>query len=129
MQSLARSLRLPAGAAHGIGSESGELGQAEQRFRRALEREPAFTEARIRLGRVLHLRGRHEEAARELQRAAAALSVEPLDGGRRRPARRYYAEMFLGAASEALGTTRRGAHRHTRGRPSSIPARPRLSSR
>jgi VWFA-related protein len=102
IQTLARSVRLPAGAAHGIGSEQAELRQAEERFRRALERQPAFTEARIRLGRVLHLRGRHEQAARELQQAVTALS-----SGRSMAADDgllgYYAEMFLGAAAESLG--------------------------
>jgi tetratricopeptide (TPR) repeat protein len=102
MQSLARSVRLPGGVAHGIGSASSELGKAQELFHRALERDPEFVEARIRLGRVLHLRGRHEQAAGELQRAATALSARrsmSVDDG----LLAYYAEMFLGAAHESLG--------------------------
>jgi tetratricopeptide (TPR) repeat protein len=113
IQSLARSIRLPAGAAHGIGSEQAELRQAEERFRRALERQPAFTEARIRLGRVLHLRGRYEQAARELEQAVTALS-----SGRSMAADdgllAYYAEMFLGAAAESLGRREMARSSYTR---------------
>jgi VWFA-related protein len=113
MQRLARSLRLPAGVTHGIGSEEAELRQAEQRLRRAVESRPAFTEARIRLGRVLHLRGRPEPAVRELERALAGLSA-----GRARGADdgllAYYAEMFLGAAQEARGRLDRARSAYTR---------------
>jgi VWFA-related protein len=102
IQGLVRSMRLPSSVAHGVGSEAAELVKAEQHFRRAVEGDPSHTEARIRLGRVLHRRGRNEEAARELERAAAALS-----GSRSMAADEgllaYYAEMFLGAASESLG--------------------------
>ena len=48
---------------------SGELGRSEDLLRRALQKNDALVEARIRLGNVLGLRGKHAEAARELERA------------------------------------------------------------
>ena len=103
MQSLVRSIRLPSGVSHGIGAEQSELREAEELLRRALEPQPAFVEARIRLGRVLYLLGRHEAAARELQQAVAALSSSGSKAADDDGLLRYYAEMFLGAASESLG--------------------------
>ena len=65
--------------------------QAERFFRRAIERGLHFDEARIRLGRVLGLQGRHADAVDQLRAAAPA---DPLLS--------YYAAMFLGAEVEAL---------------------------
>jgi tetratricopeptide (TPR) repeat protein len=103
MQSLARSIRLPAGVSHNIGAERAELREAEKLLRRALEAQPALVEARIRLGRVLYRLGRHEPAAHELQQAVAALSSGGSQAADDDGLLRYYAEMFLGAAREALG--------------------------
>ena len=52
-----------------IGDEGDELGKAERLFRQSLELDPKQTEARIRLGRVLGRRGRHQDAIVELRRA------------------------------------------------------------
>jgi Tfp pilus assembly protein PilF len=76
-----------------VGSEGAELREAERLYRRALEQDETYVEARIRLGRVLGRRGRHDEAARQLRQAIAA-TKEPL--------LLYYANMFLGAEAEAL---------------------------
>jgi tetratricopeptide (TPR) repeat protein len=73
--------------------EDGELRQAEQLYKRALERKPGYLEARIRLGRVLGLRGRHKEAVEQLRQGQAA----------NEPVLQYYAHLFLGAEFEALG--------------------------
>ena len=104
MQSLARSIRMPEGASHGIADARSELREAEKLLRRAVASRPSFDEARIRLGRVLYRLGRTEQAARELARARSGLS----SGGGKRDADGglllYYAELFLGAASEALGS-------------------------
>jgi VWFA-related protein len=102
IQSLMRSISVPGSALTQIGSERDELEKAEKLFRRALKEDPALTEARIRRGRVLHRLGKHKEAARELQQAVSALSsdestADDVD------LLLYYAEMFLGAAAEALG--------------------------
>jgi tetratricopeptide (TPR) repeat protein len=78
-----------------VGSEQDELREAEGLFRRTLAAGPTYHEARIRLGRVLGRQGRHEEAARELRAAVAAVDVNPL--------LLYYASMFLGVEAEALG--------------------------
>jgi hypothetical protein len=76
-----------------VGSERAELRQAETFFRRALAIAPDFAEARVRLGRVLGLLGRHAEAADQLR-----LVATPTD-----PLLAYYRAMFVGAEVEALG--------------------------
>jgi hypothetical protein len=67
------------------------LTEAERYFRRAVEQDRTFMEARVRLGRVLTLRGRGGEARRELE-AAAAMSGPPDV--------HYLAELFRGHALE-----------------------------
>lgn len=93
MQATLRSMRVPRDVTFGVQSEGAELRLAEQLYKRALERRPAMVEARIRLGRVLGLRGRHQEAVEQLRQGQSA--GEPL--------LRYYALLFLGAEYEALG--------------------------
>ena len=63
-------------------------------FRRALSIDPALVEARIRLGRLLVERRRHDEAARELATALAANPPRVLA---------FYAHLFSGRAAQALG--------------------------
>lgn len=46
--------------------------EAERLFRRALEVDPSFVEARVHLGRLLGVRGAHAEAVTELERALAS---------------------------------------------------------
>jgi hypothetical protein len=79
-----------------IGSESDELRNAERLFRETLERDPMRSEARIRLGRILGRRGRHQEAIVELRRATMATKNRLL---------LYYGNMFLGSEADALGLT------------------------
>ena len=78
----------------GIRSVGRELGTAADFYRRALEANPQLAEARVRLGRVLVLQDRHEEAVRHLEIALDA----DLD-----PRHRYFALLFLGSAREGLG--------------------------
>jgi tetratricopeptide (TPR) repeat protein len=66
--------------------------RAEDRFRRALELDPALVEARVRLARLLGVRGRQQEARRE---AEAAL-YGTLGG-----TTAYYAHLFAGRAAAA----------------------------
>jgi tetratricopeptide (TPR) repeat protein len=94
IQSAVRSAVLPFGVSFAVGSERSELREAEGFFRRALESKPDHGEARLRLGRVLGVLGRHVDAARELGQARASLDDDVL---------RYYGELFLGAEEESLG--------------------------
>lgn len=67
---------------------------AENWFLRALEVDPAFAEARVRLARLQDLRGRHDEALAGIERA---LTTSP------RGVTAYYAHLFGGRAAQALG--------------------------
>ncbi len=85
----------------GVETEGSELRRSEQLYKRALEADPALVEARIRLGRVLGLRGRHEEAVAQLQQGLSA--TETL--------LQYHAHLFLAAELDALGNGLRLAGR------------------
>jgi hypothetical protein len=92
-QAFARALRGPFMRVP-FGSAGSELEDAERFFRQALEGDPELIEARLRLGRVLGLRGRHSDAVTVLTRVV---------DGAREPELAYLARLFLGAAHEALG--------------------------
>ena len=68
--------------------------RAARYFQNALRADAGLAEARLRLGRVLGLRGRHTDAVAELEHALPALPNDRL---------RYYAYLFLGDAQAALG--------------------------
>jgi hypothetical protein len=70
------------------------LRKAEGMFRKAIEANASFVEARVHHGFVLSALGRDEEAAKELRLAARQAQGEQL---------RYYAELFLGRAEQSLG--------------------------
>jgi tetratricopeptide (TPR) repeat protein len=88
-----------------IGTEEEELRKAERLFRDSLERDPTRTEARIRLGRILGRRGRHQDAIVELRRATMETKNRLLQ---------YYGSMFLGAEASALGLTDGARQAYTR---------------
>jgi tetratricopeptide (TPR) repeat protein len=67
--------------------------EAERLFRQTLAREPAILEARVRLARLLGLRGRHIQAEAELR---PVLQTES-DG-----VVLYYAHLFSGRTAKAL---------------------------
>ena len=94
IQSAMRAAVIPTGVRIDIGSDRAELRQAENFFRRALAINPSLVEARLRLGRVLSLLERHADAVVELRATIDATRDELL---------RYYGQLFLGAAEEALG--------------------------
>jgi len=94
IQEAMQSAVVPTGINFEVASRRTELRDAESMFRRALKSQPDHLEARIRLGRVLGLRGEHMEADMVL-RTAVADAKEPL--------LQYYAQLFLGAEREALG--------------------------
>lgn len=70
------------------------LARAEKHFLAAVDRDPAFAEARVRLARVMTQRGRPAEAAPELRRAIGLTSDKEV---------KYYAHLFLGNALELSG--------------------------
>jgi hypothetical protein len=76
-------------------SPSGELGRSEDLLRRALQRDGGHAEARLRLGNVLGLRGKHAEAIRELERAVSAAGENRLLA--------YYARLLHGRELETVG--------------------------
>jgi tetratricopeptide (TPR) repeat protein len=92
VQGVARSAGAVAGSK--VRTPTSHWRQAERFFRDALAADAGMVQARLRLGRVIGLLGRHEEAIGELQRAVEA-SDDPL--------LRYYGEMFLGGERRALG--------------------------
>jgi len=93
VQSVLDPSQRASGSGSGILSARAELQRAESLLRQAVRSEPALAEARVRLGRVLDLLGRHEEGAAELRRAASATGDALL---------LYYADLFLGQAELAL---------------------------
>jgi hypothetical protein len=87
--------RTPAGSVQlAIPREDQTNEEAERLFRRALRADPSFVEARVRLGRLLGVRKRHEEAASEL---ATALAANPTGSVL------FYAHLFAGRSAQALG--------------------------
>jgi tetratricopeptide (TPR) repeat protein len=80
----------------GVRQASVENADAERLFRSALDVDPDFVEARVRLARLLEVRGRHAEAAQELARALS--SRERID-----PVVAFYAHLFAGRVDRALG--------------------------
>jgi hypothetical protein len=96
-QSALRALERPKGMPSSAREEAAALREAERLFRQALDRDPLHVETRLRLGRVMGRRGRHQEAARELRQALAATESVLLQ---------YYGNLFLGAELEALGRTK-----------------------
>jgi tetratricopeptide (TPR) repeat protein len=68
--------------------------QAVRLFTEALVLQPAWPEARLRLGRVLGLLGRHKQAADALRRALDETDDLPLV---------YWGSLFLGAEEQSLG--------------------------
>ena len=92
-QAVMRSMKVPRGVSFEVEDEDAELRRAEQLYKRAIERNPNHFEARIRLGRVLGLRGRHKESVDQLRQGQVATE----------PVLQYYAHLFLGGEFEALG--------------------------
>ena len=95
IQNAVRAAFVPTGVRMDVGSDRAELRRAETFLRRALAAKPDASHVRLHLGHVLLMLGRPADAAGELTRALAALDDDLL---------RYYGELFLGAAREALGT-------------------------
>jgi len=92
VQNVARAIT-SAGSRTRVRAPRTELREAESYFRRALAGNPALTDARLRLGRVLALLGNDADAVRELRTVLDATSD---------PVLLYCAHLFLGSALESL---------------------------
>jgi predicted Zn-dependent protease len=92
LQASLAGARLPSDTSFHVQPPHDELRLAEALLKRALDRQPTFVEARIRYGRVLTLLDRPGDAVKELRRSA---------DDARDPVLGYFAQLFLGAASEA----------------------------
>jgi tetratricopeptide (TPR) repeat protein len=105
IQSVFHAVSLPKGITFNISSERSELRLAEASFRKALEIGPNLTEARIRLGHVLALMGRHSDAADELRRAISSTDDQLL---------LYYGHLLLGGELDSLGNRDRARDAYQR---------------
>jgi len=94
VQTLMRSIALPTGVTLAVKSEHEELDLAAQSFRRALDLNPDYADARLRLGRVLGRMGHHENALTELRQVPDEVDHVAL---------RYFAALFLGREEEMTG--------------------------
>jgi VWFA-related protein len=83
----------PDGMTFRFGSEKSELKKAREYFQKAVDQDPEFSEARLRLGRVKGLLGNHEEAIEELRKVAASIKDMQLQ---------YYCSLYLGQELETL---------------------------
>lgn len=93
VQRASSQITLPRGATMLVQNERAELDRAEQDLRRGLRLEPDNVEGRLRLGRVLGLKQRPQEALTEL-RAALGAATDPIE--------QYYALLFSGQIDAAL---------------------------
>jgi len=85
-------------SAAGLRPAEQENATAERYLRWALDADPECAEARVRLARLLSVRGRHDEAAVELQRALAAQAASDHAD----PVVTFFAHLFAGRADRAL---------------------------
>jgi tetratricopeptide (TPR) repeat protein len=92
VQATIARTRLPGELVLRVRSAEAERQLAASLLRRAVDRSPTHSEARIHYGRVLTLLDRAGDALPYLRRAAADATE---------PEQRYYASLFLGAAAEA----------------------------
>lgn len=94
VQSVFTATAFPPGARTASFLPRPNWSQAARLFSGVLTVRPAWTEARLRLGRVLGLLGRHKDSAAELRRALEEASD---------PVLVYWASLFLGDEEQALG--------------------------
>jgi tetratricopeptide (TPR) repeat protein len=84
-----------------LGSAAQNLSRAEEAYRRVLGVEPGQVEARIRLGRILGLTGRHTEALAELGAASRDVTARRASGAEVERPVLYFLALFLGEENEA----------------------------
>lgn len=87
-----------------IPSEESANGEAEQLFRRVLTVDAAYSEAGVRLARLLERSGRYEDAAAEAARALASPADRQVG---------YLAHLVAGRAASALGRSNEALEHYT----------------
>jgi tetratricopeptide (TPR) repeat protein len=87
---------------HEIGDARQNLRRAEAFYRRALTVAPSRIESRIRLGRVLGLTGRHQEALAELEAADREFRQRVAAGGEADRPLAFYVALLLGEERDVL---------------------------
>lgn len=91
VQSFVEATTRSASMTLSVQSADRELAEAQRFFSQAVDLDPGLAEARVRLGRVMALRGRSADAIAHLRQATLA-EAEPLIS--------FYAFLFLGSALE-----------------------------
>ena len=91
-QASLANTNLPPRVRIGVRSTQGELEEARDLFKRAIDIDARHDEARLHYGRLLMLTGRAAAAIPELRRALPDA---------REPEQKYFGQLFLGAALEA----------------------------
>lgn len=91
------------------------ISRAEDAYRYVLDVEPMQVEARIRLGRVLGLTGRHVEALAELSAADWSVTARRASGGAVERPVLYFLALFLGEENEAVGNLDAARRSYARG--------------
>jgi len=94
IQTVIASAATPRGGGLAVMRAGTNWEQASSAFTVALALQPSWPEARLRLGRVLGLLGRHKEAVATLRRALDETNDLPLV---------YWGSLFLGAEEQSLG--------------------------
>jgi len=107
IQTVIASAAQPRGAGLAVLRASTNWEQAASAFAAALALQPEWPEARLRLGRVLGLLGRHKEAAATLRRALDEANDLPLV---------YWGSLFLGVEEQALGRAAEARENYARAR-------------
>jgi tetratricopeptide (TPR) repeat protein len=90
---VSQNIQLPPGREPAFDSKEKELKQARELYRKAIEEDPDFAEAHLRLGRVLGLLGHPPQAIVELRQAAALSQDRQMS---------YYASLYLGYELEMI---------------------------
>jgi tetratricopeptide (TPR) repeat protein len=91
---LMQNSQMPLKATNNFGTSEKELKTARQFFEKAVAFNPKFVEARLHLGRVLGLLGKHQESVSELKTALAAIKDDQL---------LYYTLLSLGRELKMTG--------------------------
>ncbi len=97
----------PTAGRSGLMTEGEAIADADRLFRRTLAADAGFIEARVRLARLLEIRGKYTEAAMELTTALGNPAIA------QDSALSYYAHLFAARADQSLGR-REAAAAHLR---------------